>query len=277
MRPLMVPQPVTTPSPGITILPISKSVARWVTNMSYSSNESGSSNTSRRSRAVSLPFLCCASIRCWPPPRRAAARRSSSAGMIFCMCLPNPLGRTSLTDRSNLGWGGEGKNANGMWDARYYSRVPLRHLPSRIDDYPPPHAASQDAIGAGGKVGETCLAHPVGIGAGRKQRGQSIPGSNPRRVWLHHAVDAEQRYAAQDERQHAPREINAPGIADGCYRTAPPKLFQQLGQHRSTDTVDGARPLLLVEALARLGHYGVAAHNTRRPELAQRVGQFRPA
>jgi hypothetical protein len=36
MRPLIVPQPVTTPSPGAWFS-MPKSVQRWVTNMSYSS------------------------------------------------------------------------------------------------------------------------------------------------------------------------------------------------------------------------------------------------
>ena len=38
-----------------------------------------------RSRAVSLPLACCASMRFWPPPRRAAARFSSSWRMMSCM------------------------------------------------------------------------------------------------------------------------------------------------------------------------------------------------
>ncbi len=55
-----------------------KSVQRWATNMSNSSKLPSSSSTSSRSRAVSLPLACCASIRCWPPPSRASARRVSS-------------------------------------------------------------------------------------------------------------------------------------------------------------------------------------------------------
>ena len=41
MRPLIVPQPVTTPSPGKRFLSVSKSVLRCSTNMSNSSNEFG--------------------------------------------------------------------------------------------------------------------------------------------------------------------------------------------------------------------------------------------
>ncbi|MNT49916.1 hypothetical protein D3C72_1867960 [compost metagenome] len=81
----MVPQPVTTPSPGMMVSAMPKSVARWVTNMSYSSKLPGSSSTSSRSRAVSLPLPCCASMRRCPPPSRAWARLSSSSAMIFCM------------------------------------------------------------------------------------------------------------------------------------------------------------------------------------------------
>src|SRR6185437_8260891 len=79
MRPLIVPQPVTTPSPGKRFLSVSKSVLRCSTNMSNSSKEFGSSSRSMRSRAVSLPRACCASMRALPPPRRALARRSSSS------------------------------------------------------------------------------------------------------------------------------------------------------------------------------------------------------
>ena len=39
VRPLTVPQPVTTPSPGILVFSMPKSVARCSTNMSNSSNE----------------------------------------------------------------------------------------------------------------------------------------------------------------------------------------------------------------------------------------------
>ena len=37
----MVPQPVTTPSPGMMVSSMPKSTARWVTNMSYSSKAAG--------------------------------------------------------------------------------------------------------------------------------------------------------------------------------------------------------------------------------------------
>src|SRR5258708_5750968 len=55
-----------------------KSAERCSTNMSHSSKLSGSSSTSSRSRAVSLPLPCCAATRLAPPPARAAARFSSS-------------------------------------------------------------------------------------------------------------------------------------------------------------------------------------------------------
>src|SRR4051794_25864606 len=62
-----------------------KSVPRWVTNLPISTNDPGSHSSSTRSRAVSLPALCCRSMRSGPPPARAsrsmAARRS--VGLIF--------------------------------------------------------------------------------------------------------------------------------------------------------------------------------------------------
>src|SRR5687768_11124320 len=59
-----------------------KSVQRWVTRASTSTNEPASRRSSMRSRAVSLPASCCLRMRSSPPPRSAAAsrlRRSSIA------------------------------------------------------------------------------------------------------------------------------------------------------------------------------------------------------
>src|SRR5215472_6725714 len=90
-RPLTVPQPVTTPSPGIFVFSIPNSLERCSTNMSNSSKEPLSRNNSMRSRAVNLPRLCCASIRALPPPRRASWRRFSSLSRIsFMEWSPSP-------------------------------------------------------------------------------------------------------------------------------------------------------------------------------------------
>src|SRR4029077_7581375 len=105
VRPFTVPQPITTPSPGI-LAPLSmpNSVARCSTNMSNSSNESLSIRSSTRSRAVSLPRLCCASMRAFPPPRRALARRSSSFSRMSFIVWPIPLpGLTTLSLARELG------------------------------------------------------------------------------------------------------------------------------------------------------------------------------
>ncbi len=72
-RPSTRPWPVTTPSPGMRFSSIPKSVLRWTTSASSSSNEPGSSSASIRSRAVSLPASCCFSMRSGPPPSRAAS------------------------------------------------------------------------------------------------------------------------------------------------------------------------------------------------------------
>src|SRR5260370_22902530 len=78
-----------------------QSIERCSTNMSYSSNEPGSSNASMRSRAVSLPLACCASMRRWPPPSRAAARRRSSS---FSMsCIPNSDSRVRFRPKPGAG------------------------------------------------------------------------------------------------------------------------------------------------------------------------------
>jgi hypothetical protein len=72
---LIVPQPVTTPSPRGLDFSIPKSTQRWVTNMSYSSKLPSSSNSSIRSRAVSLPLACCA-VDALLRRRQAAPRRA---------------------------------------------------------------------------------------------------------------------------------------------------------------------------------------------------------
>src|SRR4029077_1124845 len=95
LRPFTVPQPVTTPSPAILVFSMPKSFERCSTNMSNSSNEFLSMSSSMRSRAVSLPRLCCASMRRWPPPPRALARRSSSLSRMSFMVRRWPVGWSS--------------------------------------------------------------------------------------------------------------------------------------------------------------------------------------
>src|SRR5690242_15914802 len=85
LRPLTVPQPVTTPSPGTLLFSMPNSLERCSTNMSNSSNEPLSSSSSIRSRAVSLPRACWASMRFSPPPNLALARRSSRESRICFM------------------------------------------------------------------------------------------------------------------------------------------------------------------------------------------------
>jgi len=80
-RPLTVPQPVTTPSPGILDFSMPKSIERCSTKVSYSSKEPESSRSSMRSRAVSLPLACWAATRRAPPPAAASPRRRSRSSI----------------------------------------------------------------------------------------------------------------------------------------------------------------------------------------------------
>src|SRR5690606_20190028 len=89
----MVPQPVTTPSPGILVFAMPKSVQRCSTYMSNSSNEPSSRSRSMRSRAVSLPRLCCAAIRASPPPSFATSRRRCSSPRMSFMAGRDPSGQ----------------------------------------------------------------------------------------------------------------------------------------------------------------------------------------
>ena len=75
-RPLIVPCPVTTPSPRNFVFSIPKFAQRCVTNMSNSSKLSLSNSMAILSRAVYFPFLCCDSMRFSPPPNLACTRKS---------------------------------------------------------------------------------------------------------------------------------------------------------------------------------------------------------
>ena len=79
IRPLIVPCPVTTPSPRNFVFSMPKLLHRCVTNISNSSKLSSSSNMAILSRAVYLPFLCWDSIRFSPPPNFAWFRKSISS------------------------------------------------------------------------------------------------------------------------------------------------------------------------------------------------------
>ena len=90
-RPSIRPEPVTTPSPRYFSSASPKSVARCVTNRSSSTNVPGSSSTSRRSRAVILPFSCCALTRSAPPPSSASARRFWSSSSFSRIVMAENL------------------------------------------------------------------------------------------------------------------------------------------------------------------------------------------
>ena len=100
-RPFTVPYPVTTPSPRKCCLSNPNKVERCVTSMPISSKLPGSSSRSMRSRAVSLPLACWASMRFSPPPKRAwaffASRRSRG------VWLDSPMSRNySATGKVRL-------------------------------------------------------------------------------------------------------------------------------------------------------------------------------
>src|SRR6202163_3738735 len=110
LRPLTVPQPVTTPSPGTLVFSMPNSTERCSRIMSNSSKLPLSSRSSMRSRAVSLPRACCASMRFSPPPSLAPARRSSRVFRIsFMWCLPAKFAR--VLTRHFAG----GKRRCGIW------------------------------------------------------------------------------------------------------------------------------------------------------------------
>ena len=82
-RPLIVPEPATTPSPKYCFLSMPKSWQRWSLNISISSKEPLSNSSAIRSRAVYFPFSCCLSMAFSPPPRRALRRNSTNCFTFF--------------------------------------------------------------------------------------------------------------------------------------------------------------------------------------------------
>src|SRR5512147_60147 len=65
-----------------------KSRQRWTTKGSSSRNEPGSSSSSIRSCAVSLPSACCRSTRSRPPPSSRDSRRASRSAIRFSSVIP---------------------------------------------------------------------------------------------------------------------------------------------------------------------------------------------
>ena len=97
LRPSTVPQPVTTPSVSGRFASIPNPWARWRASMSSSTNESGSSRSSIRSRAVSLPRSCCRSTAAALPACSACSRSSASC-----------------SSRSSIGWTGSTGSSTAM-------------------------------------------------------------------------------------------------------------------------------------------------------------------
>src|SRR6266536_4482846 len=128
VRPLTVPHPVTTPSPGILVCAMPNSSQRCSTNMSNSSNELRSSRSAMRSRAVSLPRLCWASVRFFPPPRRAWPRRCSSFARMSFIGPPCGRPRPCIADapkRSNLASASRPCSPDGLRPAAQVGRFRL--------------------------------------------------------------------------------------------------------------------------------------------------------
>src|SRR6266516_4123469 len=151
-RPSMRPHPVTTPSPRNFCSASPKSVARCVTKRSSSTKVPGSSSTSRRSRAVILPFSCCACTRSAPPPCSASARLRCSSSSLSWMDIEGestPLClwlRSLYRSRFVLGEPGRGQHDPMV------NRIDLQHL--QLDRLPFLHR-----VGGIVEVGDPELRH----------------------------------------------------------------------------------------------------------------------
>ncbi len=93
-RPNTEPEPVMTPSAGMSALSIPKVVVRLRRNAPVSWNDPSSTRAATRSRAVSLPWARCLSSFASPPPASTLARRSASwssrSSIVCCLAMGAP-------------------------------------------------------------------------------------------------------------------------------------------------------------------------------------------
>ncbi len=94
------------------------------------------------------------------------------------------------------------------------------------------------------------------------------PCRDATRLCAHHAVDAQQRHAAQNERRDARRQIHALREAAGCHRAFGLRLRQHVGQRVRADRINRHGPALLAERPARRGQF-LTRDDFVRPETLQ--------
>ena len=120
----------------------------------------------------------------------------------------------------------------------------------------------------------TSLIGTTSVISSRSADGQIAQQPRPRRIThrdrRHHRVDALQPHAAEDERHHRRRQIDAAGQSTGGDDALILRLGQHPRQHRRSNRVDGSRPCLGLERLRWLGHL-LATEEVRGTERAQVV------
>ena len=126
LRPSIVPQPVTTPSPYTRRFSMPNPRARFTASWSNSTKEPSSRRATQRSRAVSLPAVVLRSnAPPWPRPRApspCALRSSSMRSAIVCTGLawrllglssPSVIGRSLADDRARRARSGSRASSSG--------------------------------------------------------------------------------------------------------------------------------------------------------------------
>ena len=101
-----------------------------------------------------------------------------------------------------------------------------------------------------------------------RSRARRSPRFLAQRERRHHAVDAGERHAAQDERHHRRRQVEALGEAAGGDDAAVARLRERVGERVAADRVDRRRPALLLQRLAGRAQLG-AVDDLGGAELAQ--------
>ena len=163
----------------------------------------------------------------------AARTETSRALRLACNDIGNLLPRYStatdvIAERFPLSW------------------VSLPGLSVDVDDRAPPDLAGHEAAGGRYDVFQTDLhRRPFEVRFGQQQS-EPIPGLDSFGLRACHAVDAEKRDTAEDERSDAGREIETLSHAARGHRAVRPDAGAHIGQRIAADRVDRRDPAFLL-------------------------------
>src|SRR5258705_7257342 len=90
-RPLILPNPVTTPSAGVSFPFMAGEILAWLARSPISWKEPGSKSRATRSRTVSFPSACCLAMASAPPMASAFSRRTPRSSARSFMPIGYPF------------------------------------------------------------------------------------------------------------------------------------------------------------------------------------------